>query len=129
MTTPSDDPLISVFCVDDDEVYATGREGDLLKGSAYGWTKILRAETGLHGVAKWRGDVWVGGAPPVGLCKLDGDALDQVRPFLATDFDTRGNLLFRTNDFIAQTADGVAFEALPLDDFMDLVQHDPPSWR
>ncbi|MBX3130287.1 MAG: hypothetical protein KF718_26450 [Polyangiaceae bacterium] len=129
MSTPATGTLNAVFCVDDDEVYACGRDRELLKGSSYGWTKVLDAEVGLHGVAKWRGEVWVGAAMPIGLCKLEDDGLVQVGPVLATNFDVRGTLLFTTSEHIAESPDGVGFMATPIDNFLEIVANDPPSWR
>lgn len=128
--TPADGTLASVFCVDADEVYACGWDHRLLRGTTAGWTEVLRAETSLHCVVKWRGDVWVGGALPLGLCKLSDDALVQVKPKLQMmDADVRGHLLFTTNTSIIHTETGERWLGNPVKDFMHAVRNDPPSWR
>ena len=103
---------------------------ELLVGSAYGWTKVLDADESLHTVAKWRGEVWVGAAPPLGLCKLENRQLTQVAPpLLAMKMDVRGDLLMTTNSHIAQTTDGKKFAGRDVASFLSIVENDPPSWR
>lgn len=128
-STPATGTLNSVFCASDDEAYVCGRDGELLLGTPDEWSKLLDAREGLHAVTKWRGDVWVGGALPLGLCQLQGDSLVRVAPLLAQDFDTRGDLLFSSGEHIVSSAEGNNFAGTPIDDFMAIVSGDPPSWR
>lgn len=129
MTTPATGALASIYCVNEDEVYACGWGKELLRGSAYGWTQVLQAEETLHCVTQWRDEIWVGAALPLGLCKLQADELVQVVPGLMMQADTRENLLFTANSRIAQTEDGAAFTAKPIENFLQAVENDPPSWR
>jgi len=112
--TPTDEVLTSVFVAGADEYYATGAKGILLEGSAHGWGKLASCplpKMPLIGVAKWKGELWVGGGS-LGLYQRDGskNKLKLIKPALkANSFDTRKNLLIGCEEFIAQTVDGKKF--------------------
>ncbi len=114
---PSNEHLTSVFVASADEQYATGSAGSLLEGSAHGWARIARGpgpDTALFAVAKWHGEVWVGGGA-FGLLRRKGttDQLEVVKPNIrATGFDARENLVITCFDVIAGTADGAAFKGI-----------------
>jgi hypothetical protein len=115
-SSPVGENLTSVFVAGPDEIYATGAAGSLLEGSAHGWGVITTLATGgvglpLHAVAKWRGDLWIGGGAQ-GLFKRVGTTgqLDCIKPNIkAFALDARKDLVMTMNELIVGTSDGQAF--------------------
>lgn len=107
---PSTEFLVSVCVVSADEMYAVGQGGVLWEGSSSGWGKVADGPGGsLQGVAKFAGDVWVGGRKE-GLLKREGKKLVVANADLhAIALDARKVLLVTTHDEIAETTDGKNF--------------------
>ena len=125
----SDGNLCGVFVVSTDEMYACGLDGDLLTGSVHGWRKLLSVDSGLHCVARWNDELWVG-AGEEGLFKLTTDLLEPVKPnVFAERLDARERLLITAPNVIAETSDGVDFVGTVVTAFEELAEYLPPSWR
>ncbi len=113
--TPTREILASVFVASPDEIYAVGNRGSILEGSAAGWGKIgvgPGLPGPLAGVAKFKGDLWVG-AGQFGLLKRVGTTgqFDCVKPNIhTTDFDVRETLLMAANEVLAGSPDGKDFK-------------------
>jgi len=106
---PTQDFFISVHVASPDEMYAVGHGQALWEGSTSGWGKVADGPGVLQGVAKFGGEVWVGGQKQ-GLLKRDGNKLVVVNPDLHVNaLDSRKTLLISTYDEIAETTDGKAF--------------------
>jgi len=121
-----------LFVAGPDELYATTESGELWEGTSHGWAKRAQSAEGgpLLDVAKFKGEVWVAGGEE-GLLRLKGgtNELECVKPNIeAKSFDVRGNLLITTKDFIAQTVDGVKFQARGRDAFEKSRASIPPLW-
>lgn len=112
--SPTSELLTSVFVVGGDEIYACGRQGSLLEGSATGWGKIAEGPGlpgPLHAVAKWNDHLWVG-AGKFGLLRRVGktDKLESFKPkVLAEHFDVRKELVATCPTLIGFTLDGSDF--------------------
>jgi hypothetical protein len=96
--------LSSVFVATPDEMYASGHDGALVRGSARGWHVVLDDEVQKPCVAKWRDEVYVGTYGDLGLCKLEGGALRSFKPKVqAMTLDVRRDLVASTPGAIAGT--------------------------
>jgi hypothetical protein len=105
----TDQFFISVFVASHDEMYAVGHGAALWEGSSGGWGKVADGPGVLQGVAKFAGEVWVGGQK-AGLLRRDGNKLVVANPDLhAIALDSRKVLLITTHDEIAETTDGKTF--------------------
>lgn len=118
--------LSDVFVAGPDEMYATGHNGSLLEGSASGWGVITRSiddRLPYTCVAKWNGDLWVGGGAQ-GLFRRVGqtDQLELIKPNIrAASFDTRGgSLLITADNMIAGTTDGQAFRGAAINALLNM---------
>lgn len=101
----------SVWVVSPDEVYAAGRSGLLFDGSADGFVERARWEGPLVGVAKWKGDLWLGGED-AGLLKLSAKArkIKVVKPNIKARYlDARESLLMVDEEDAVVSEDGKAF--------------------
>jgi hypothetical protein len=106
---PTQEFLISVHVESADEMYAVGHGAALWEGSASGWGKVADGPGVLQGVAKFGGEVWVGGQKQ-GLLKRERNKLTVVNPDLHVNaLDSRKVLLITTYDEIAETTDGKSF--------------------
>ena len=123
-STPVREALVSVYVESDDEMYAVGIDGSLLEGSSHGWALVGRGPgpLGLHAVAKWRGELWIG-AGAGGLCRRVGTTseIEVVKPNVwAMSFDARWDLVIVTQSEIVGTADGSSFIGFGLDSLAEL---------
>ncbi len=126
--TPERGPLMDVFVAGEDEMYAVGSGGQLLRGSTRGWDELLRGAAPLWGVAKWKGEVWVAGEKR-GILKLAGSTLVPVKPTLkATALDARGELLVSSRDVVAGTADGAAYFGINAARAAKTIAHVSAAW-
>ena len=129
MASPSSSVLSSVFAVSEQEVYACGTGRELLRGSAYGWTKVLEHNAPLRAIAKWQDRIWVAAGEPDGLSVLENDKLVSLKPkILATRFDARGDLLMSCLQKTAFTKNGKDFWSVPIEPFRKMVEPVAPSW-
>lgn len=125
---PAASTIAGICVVSDDELYACGHGGELLRGTTRGWQRIAESELMLGCVAKLGDEVWVG-AGEDGLLRLDGDTLELVEPdILAERFDARGRLLITTPDALVETADGRTFASTPSSAFAALTADKAPRW-
>jgi hypothetical protein len=122
---PTGEVFTDVFVASADELYATGMNGSFLEGSANGWTVVARTmddRLSYTCVAKWNGEVWVGGGP-LGLFRRVGKTnqlelvKDKVHP---SSFDARKDLVITCANRIVGTSDGVNFRASGKDILMQL---------
>lgn len=67
--------LIGVTVVSEDEIYLVSADNEVLEGSVHGFDVRLRSELIINSIAAYRDEVLVGGLLPLGLAKLEGDAL------------------------------------------------------
>jgi hypothetical protein len=125
--SPTKSVLSSVFVASDEEMYAVGN-GVVLQGSVHGWALVTDIPTHAFGVAKWKGEVWVG-ASEKGLMKLAGSRLVPAKPNVkAINLDARGDLLITTHDFVAGTSDGKDYKAVNIEILAPMVAKNPPAW-
>jgi hypothetical protein len=118
VASPVSEDLKSVFVAGPDEIYAVGAAGSVLEGSAHGCEVIAQAPLGrvgmaLYAVAKWRGELWIGGGPQ-GLFKRVANTrqLDLIKPNVkAVSLDARQTLVMGTEDWVCGTSDGQTFQA------------------
>lgn len=124
---PTGEVFSDVFVAGPDEMYATGHNGSLLEGSSNGWTMITRTldeRLPYACVAKWQGELWVGGGP-LGLFRRVGntDQLELYKPkVLATSFDARESLIATTDNAIVGTSDGQNFRGSAINALCDLTK-------
>ena len=103
--------LSCIWVESPDELYATDMGGVLFEGSADGWIRRAEWNGELHGVAKFKGKVWIGGSD-AGLLRLDGQSnqIEAFKPKIETRyFEARGELLIPAPDRIVQSEDGDKF--------------------
>jgi hypothetical protein len=130
LQVPAKSHFTGLFVAGPDEVYATTEKGELWEGTSHGWAKRAGGFDTLLDVAKFKGEVWVAGGDD-GLLRLKSttNELECIKPNIhAKSFDTRGNLLITTKDFVAQTADGVKFQSRGREVFQQVRGAFPPLW-
>ena len=128
IVSPARGVLSAVFVASEDEMYAVGPSKQLLQGSTRGWTEVLEGPGPLFGVAKWNGDLWVGGAEH-GLMQLDGTKLVTVKPNIKAEMlDARGSLLISSPLAIAGTSDGAAYTGVQMPVLARIVEKNKPQW-
>ena len=131
LQSPATSVLSAVFVAAPDDLYAvgSGTRGCLLEGSTNGWLEVCNGPGPLYGVAKFRGDVWVGAAM-FGLMKKDKNALVTIKPNIHADvLDARVNLLISSPGAIAQTVDGAGFVGFPVASAAAILKSKKPRWQ
>jgi hypothetical protein len=128
--TPEPAMLSSVWVASEDEMYATGPRGHMLRGSIHGWADYLLAPWPLYGVAKYGADVFVAAGREGGLRKLDTGLLVAHRPKVRAErLDARQSLLVSTPTAILATNDGEEFNGLTVEGFEKMVASYRPLWE
>lgn len=126
--SPTRSVLSAVFVASADEMYAVGAGRRLLEGSVHGWTEVCEGPSPMFGVAKFRGEVWVG-ASDAGLMKRDGNTLVAVKPnILADRLEVHDTLLISSPGMIVGTPDGNNFLAIKAASVIENVSQTPPAW-
>jgi hypothetical protein len=123
--------LVSVFVVDENQIYACGTSGEILHGSVRGWAEIGDGGGALGPVVAYRGKVYLGSTSR-GLLRLDGNKVTQVysdiRPW---GMDARGTLLIACQDEVVEVVDPddpSSIRRFPLDAFTALTPSYEPLW-
>jgi hypothetical protein len=128
VASPARGVLSAVFVAAEDEMYAVGPNTQLLQGSLYGWSEVLEGPGPMFGVAKWRGEVWVGAAEH-GLMKLAGAKLVPVKPNIkAEKLDAREDLLVSSPQAIVGTSDAASFRGIPVSGVAEVLEPVKPGW-
>ncbi len=109
--------LYGLHVVGEDEAYACSTSGDVMRGTADGWTTVARWQhTPLRAAAKFQGELWVAAAQG-GLLKLQAGELQQASPIQADRLRvTSGGMLCCAPQVIAFTTDGRAFTHTTIDE-------------
>ena len=124
---PSGLVLNAVWVEGEDEMYACGPSGILMEGSVHGWAQRLQAPHGLFGVAKFKGDIWLG-CGDAGVGKLQGQAVQIIKPNIpGFPMDAREALLITAQRILAHTADGASFSGTMKEAVAD-VHGKQPLW-
>ena len=128
MTSAARGTLSDVHVVSEDEIYACGPDGELVRGTVHGWEAILKHPRSLHCVTAWGEKVWVGGSD--GLFTLSAkDTLDAIKPNLQPlRFDSRGDLLITQPTALITSNDGATFTGIALATFSGLAASRAPGW-
>ncbi|MCA9579193.1 MAG: hypothetical protein KC668_27375 [Myxococcales bacterium] len=132
MESPLSSVLRDVFVVSEDELYAVGTQGEVLRGTVHGWEIVTKHRNPLYCVAKWDGRVWVG-AGKDGLFSLQ--VALQV-PSLVLEKDTihaermtvGETLLVTAPNAIARPVDHPKWNATFLSTLEKLSAQRPPRW-
>jgi len=125
--SPTKAVLAGVYVADEGEMYAVG-DGVVLQGSLHGWTEAAEGDTHMVGVAKWKGEVFIGAAG-AGLMKLKKNKLVPVDPELKAErIDARGELLVSSPDAIAISSDGKDFKKLKVKALEAIYKDRKPAW-
>lgn len=125
--SPTKAVLSGVFVADENEMYAVG-DGVVLQGSLHGWTTVAEGKSHMFGVAKWKGEVFVGAAQE-GLMKLVKNKLVPVDPELKAErIDARGELIVSSPDAIAASSDGKDFKKLRVKALEAVYKDRKPAW-
>jgi len=120
--------LSAVFVAGPDEMYAVGAGGVMLEGSSSGWKELLTGPGPMFGVAKFKGEVWVGAAEH-GLMKLVKNKLKAVKPDIKAEIlDARVDLLISSPKAIVGTADGATFRGTPVAAVEKIFADRKPGW-
>src|SRR6266849_1218818 len=120
--------LSAVIVASPDEIYAVGAGGVMLEGSSSGWKELLTGPGPMFGVAKYKGDVWVGAAQH-GLMKVVKKKLKAVKPNIKAEMlDARRHLLISSPSVIAETVDGKEFTGISLPAVVELLADRKPLW-
>lgn len=120
--------LSAVFVASPDEIYAVGAGGAMLEGSSSGWKQLLTGPGPMFGVAKFKGDVWVGAADH-GLMKLVKKKLKAVKPNIKAEIlDARKDLLISSPTAIVGTPAGEAFRGTPVTAVEKVFADRKPGW-
>ncbi|MFO0604181.1 MAG: hypothetical protein U0324_13450 [Polyangiales bacterium] len=129
-TIPTRGTFGNLVVVSPDEMYATGPLGSVYEGSRHGWAERTPAEGAPVGIARWRGETWVGD-PTRGLLRLTGDRLEpakaKVFPFnLHAGADA---LLMTEGDAFAETRDLKTVRRIDASALEVALRNHRPSWR
>ncbi len=106
--------LASVWVQEPDEIYVTDQGGVLFDGSSSGFVERARWNGPLDGVAKFAGELWLGGEQ-AGLLKLDGktNKIEVIKPKVLTRaIEARKELLIAAEDRVVYSADGESFRSV-----------------
>lgn len=127
LSSPTEAVLSDVHVAGRDEIYAVG-DRVVLRGSAQGWTVAAKGTSHMFGVAKWKGEVFVGAAEN-GLLKLVRNKLIPVDPEIKAErIEARGELLVSSPDALAVSSDGKDFKKLRVDLIAKLYKDHKPEW-
>ncbi len=88
-----------------DEVLLAHADGTVTAGDRRGFTVVGRGPAAPAAVARWRSEIWLGGA--AGLWRLGHGAVRSDRP--VSHLDARGELLITSPGLVWATADGARF--------------------
>jgi hypothetical protein len=125
--SPTKAVLSDVHVAGEDEMYAVG-DGVVLQGSLHGWTTATEGASHMFGVAKWKGEVFVGAAQE-GLMKLVRNKLVLVDAEIKAErIDARGELLVSSPDAVAVSDDGKDFKKLRVKLIEELYKDHKPEW-
>ncbi len=125
--SPTQAVLSDVHVAGEDEMYAVG-DHVVLRGSRRAWSEAAKGASHMFGVAKWKGEVYVGGAE-AGLLKLRGNKLVPVDlEIKAERIDARGELIVSSPDAIAVSSDGKDFKKLRVKQVEDLYKNHKLLW-
>ena len=128
MESPLSSVLRDVFVVSEDELYAVGTQGEVLRGTVYGWEQVLKHKNPLYCVAKWGDRVWVG-AGKDGLFSLQGAALVvEKENILAERFHVSDTLIATAPNGVVQPVAHPRWTGKPLSGFVALASKRPPQW-
>lgn len=111
---PVPEHFTAVFVAAPNEIYAVGIHNHVLKSNGEAWEIIARwtgAPIPLLAVAKWKGELWIGGGAS-GLLRRIGetDQLEVVKPNVhAIGFDARHDLVISCSNMIVGTSDGLKY--------------------
>jgi hypothetical protein len=127
LPSPTKASLSDVHVTGEDEIYAVG-DHVVLRGSTDGWAVAAKGTSRMFGVAKWKGEVFVGAAER-GLLKLVRDKLVSLDPEIKAErIDARGELIVSSPDAVAVSADGKEFKRLRVKQVADLFKDIKPAW-
>jgi hypothetical protein len=127
LRSPTKAVLSDVYVAGEDEMYAVG-DGVVLRGSRKGWTEAAEGDSHMFGVAKWKGEVYVG-ASGNGLLKLVRNKLVSVDPEInAERIDARGELIVSSPGAIAISSDGKEFKRLRVKALENIFADKKPDW-
>jgi hypothetical protein len=127
LSSPTSTVLSDVHVAGEDEMYAVGK-GVVLQGSRHGWKVAAKGASHMFGVAKWKGEVYVGGAGE-GLLKLVRNKLVPVDPEIKAErIDARGELIVSSPGAVAVSADGKEFKRLRVKNVEELYKDRKPEW-
>ncbi|MEZ4329386.1 MAG: hypothetical protein R3B40_29420 [Polyangiales bacterium] len=128
MESPLSSVLRDVFVVSEDELYAVGTQGEVLRGTVHGWEIVTKHRNPLYCVAKWDGRVWVG-AGKDGLLGLQGTTLVVEKDNIhAERVDARDTLLITSPNGRVQPVAHPKWFGSPLSTFEKLTAASPPRW-
>jgi hypothetical protein len=119
--------LASVWVASPDEIYVTDVGGVLFEGSADGFIERARWEGPLDGVAKWKGELWLGGEE-AGLLKLDGKSnkIEAFKPKVFTRaIEARKHMLIAAENRIVISQDGQEFYSVGKNALLEIAQNTP----
>lgn len=88
-----------------EDVLLAHADGTVSAGDRGGFRLLGRGPAGPAAIARWRGEVWLGG--PSGLWRLGHGPVREDRP--VTHLDARGELLLTSPGLVWATADGSRF--------------------
>jgi hypothetical protein len=129
MESPVSTVLCGVHVLSADEMYACAIEGDVLRGTEYGWERVLRHDRSLACIAKHEDRVWVG-AGKHGIYSLQGSTLVLEKENIhATHFDTRAALLATAPDKVAELVAHPKWTGYPVSGIANLATRCPPMWE
>lgn len=103
--------LASVWVENPDEIYVTDAGGTLFEGSSSGFITRAQWSGPLDGVAKWQGEIWLGGQK-AGLLKVVAttNRIEAVKPNVFTAaLDAREYLVIAADEMVVFSKDGKSF--------------------
>ena len=130
IVVPTPEDLTAVFAASEDEAYAVGNAGVVLGGSTHGWGKIAQGPGPLHGVAKFKGELWIG-AGELGLLRRHGNTRRLVKAkanIHAHEFEAREQLVMSCPGKICGTEDGKDFSSVCEGFLAEALRHRRPLW-
>lgn len=126
----SPESFTGIWVASPDEVYVCGQAGHLYELSQDGFIERAHWNAPLQDVAKFKGNVWIGGNE-TGLLRLVGTSteLEVVKPNIDADqFDARQDLLMAAGNRIVATPDGASFTGIGKGVLRKLLDADPPMF-